>query len=320
MGALSSDRVMLAYINSNFISAMAGNSGSSYDMSSLDMLRSAAVSLAVVDQGLKLDVVTQYNLDQLSEEQKALLSSGSAGVETARYFPSGSLFYLTGANLDQAWSVYRDLIVQSLGDEGDFNDSMDMLAEQIGFNPDTDLMPLMDGSYALGFYEDSNSFLDQSANIPLGYLGVFETSQAGEVQSLVDDMANTMGDQLGVNVNDTSSGDLTMYEFEVTNEVVASIGVDGKSLFIGTNSDAVDQAALKSGGLADDPAFKDIWSSFPNSMKPVLYVDLAQAISMLEGLSSTDLGVLTPITAFAVASSPLNGDTMSSSMLLVVTP
>jgi len=125
---------------------------------------------------------------------------------------------------------------------------------------------------------------------------------------------------MGISVDESSSGDLNTYEIEFGGEVVGTIGLDGKSLYLGTNTGVVEDASQKNGALADDNRFKNVWSNFSNDMTPALYVDLSGAIDMLENLSGEDLGFLSPIDNLAIASSALKGAIVPSSMLLVITP
>jgi hypothetical protein len=321
MSSLPSNREMTLYAGPEVFDEIAQYSSpySSYTFGSLDIIQNAGLALSVVDAGLKLDLATVYKMDQLSDQQRQMLEQGGGNTDIAQYYPADTLIFLAGNHLDNAWVTYRDLIVNSLGSSSDFEDSMSMAEDQIGFNPDTELFPLLDGAYALGVYEDNDSILNQNGGIPLGFLGVFETSQTDQMNNLVANFTDSMDSQRIANVNENSTGNLTYYELEenVSSDVILGYGLYNRYLMLGTNGQTLEQATQNNDSLGQNTKFKDVWGNF-SGMKPVLYIDLAGIIDMAENLTGENLGILTPIDALAAASSNLSGSSTKTSIILFI--
>jgi hypothetical protein len=316
---LPGSRVMTIYASPTVFDEITSTSSvSSSTFGALDIMDNAGLSISVVDEGIKLDLVTTYNLDQLSEQERQMLEEGGGSTEVARYFPANTLIYYAGNHLDRTWATYRD-IIEGYSSSSDFEESMNMAEDQVGFNPDTDLLPILDGAYAIGFYEDNDSFLNQNADVPLGFLGVFETSQVDQMNSLVADFTDSMDNQTGMRVNDNSSGDLTYYEVEdkLSGDIVFGYGLYQHYLMLGTNGQLLEQATQNSDSLSQNNKFNDVWGNF-SGMKPMLYVDLAGIIDMAENLSGANLGILTPIDALAAANGNLQGRTTKTSIILFI--
>ena len=62
---------------------------------------------------------------------------------------------------------------------------MESLEKEIGFNPDRDLFPILDGDWALGIFENSDGFVADSIGLPLGLMFTVETSDEAQLSALL---------------------------------------------------------------------------------------------------------------------------------------
>ena len=245
---LPGDRALTVYVNgSQFQDALKELAGSSFgNLSgsiSFGSWREAVVSLSIVDAGVQLDTVYAYDTASMSEEQKALLESSGADPRTDDLFPEGTLFFLKGQRLDLVWKAYRQVLGESLGST-DFDEAMNMFAQQYGFNPDSDLFPYLNGEWALGLMPSSEGLLAKSANVNLGFAFLAETNNPAALRTTMDSLHPRLEEQ-GAVINETESGGIKFTQLEDQSSVgtLAAYCVSDRYLALGSSSKSLEKCS-----------------------------------------------------------------------------
>jgi hypothetical protein len=323
---LPATRLMSVYVRSSIMDQL---STSMYQptwtsLGSSANVQDMAFSLAAVAEGIRLDFASSYDMQNLTQEQIDLLSMPGASGKMAESLPQNTFLYITGKNLNGVWEIIKQSI-RSVEDisEAEFDESMQMLAGEIGINPDKNLFPLLDQEWGLALLnQESAVFAD--LGIPLGILGVFETSSPDQLNQNIQDMAANLSDYGLVMVDEKTSENTTYYELNTGYMGGADIGpllafgVRDSQLILTTNSEHLQTQLTSSQSLAQAGVYQSVWKPFPSDMSPIFFLDMQQFIGMLHALNSNELDVLSPIQSIAMAGSPLKDGTSHWTLLINV--
>ena len=286
-------------------------------------LQSVAMSLSFLDNGIELDLVAVYDEDELPEEVVTVLADTRDVNGFASYFPEDTFALYSGSRLDLAWESARECIIDTVGRE-EFNFAMDDFEDEFGFNPD-DLFPVLDGEYALGVYETNSGYFADSLDVSIGSAFIVQTSDAAEIESRAEDIADAINDQsFFLSVDSTSSGDGTFYEVtdDDFGELLFSFGTNGNFVLIGTDTSELGDALDQSNSLADSPIYNEVWQTFSGRISPTLYLDILTLINFLEdsGADTGDLRFFEPLNALAIGNRSFqDGVAHTTSILFVET-
>lgn len=320
---LPKDRLVTMYIPESGIQNLSdelnGSSGMGFDVD-LGYLRDVAAALSVDSDSLHVDMITGYNPDEMTDAQRQVLEAYSSNNRMAAMFPAETVMFSSGTRLDLVWAAYRDMIVGALGAE-DFDEAMDSFENEIGFNLDTDLFPVLDGQYAVGVVNDPDSYLNAEdlAGVPLGILAFFESSDIAAVGGMVDDLASTLENSGGMILNHDTSGALDMYVITdyYTEMEVFAFGTRDSYLVLGTNPDLME--GVSGTTLEGTPAYSELWRRFDSGMFPVLFVNFSAGLDLLTALDTYgEYDALEPIVAGGIAASGLTNNTTHTQMIIVV--
>lgn len=284
-----------------------------------NMIKAMAASISFVSQGIAVDSAVLYDPSELTDAQIQMMKSNGGVNNLTAFFPEDTLVFAGGSHLDMAWAAYRDLIAEAVG-ESDFEDSMSMLEDEIGFNLDTDLMPILTGEYAIGIYEDSDSYLSEDMGVDLGGMVILESSDAGKMNEYAEDFKNVLEDSY-MDVSKESSDPFITWSvndeyYEVT---IFGFGVNNGYFILGTNLDDIQGAFTRSDSLKNSDLFRQSWSTFDSSMKPVFYINVSDGLRFLKKLDSyTDYSYFTPIQAVVGGVSSMQNNITKTRILIVI--
>ena len=284
-----------------------------------DMVKAMAASISFVSQGIAVDSAVLYDPSELTDAQVQMMKSSAGVNDLTAFFPEDTLVFAGGSHLDMAWAAYRDLIAEAVG-ESDFEDSMSMLEDEIGFNLDTDLMPILTGEYAIGIYEDNNGYLSEFEGVDLGGMVILESSDADKMKEYAEDLKDALEDSY-MEVNKESSDPFITWSVndEYYEETVFGFGVKNGYFILSTNLDDMQDAFTQSASLKNSDLFRQSWSAFESSMKPVFYINVADGLRFLKKLDSyTDYSFLTPIQAVVGGVSTMQNNITKTRILIVI--
>jgi hypothetical protein len=198
-----------------------------------------------------------------------------------------------------------------------------MLESEIGINPDKNLFPLLDQEWGLALLnQESTIFAD--LGVPLGILGVFETSNPDQLSQNIKNMAGNLN-EYGLVMADEKTGENTTYYELNTNYMGGAdvgpwlaFGVRDSQLILTTNSAHLQNQLTSSESLAQSDVYQAVWKPFPSNMSPIFFLDLHQLIGVLNDLNSNELDVLSPVQSIAMAGSPLKDGTSQWALIIYV--
>jgi hypothetical protein len=328
MKVLPSDGAVNLYIPSSTVSTLMDEGA---DMSSLsygsfvaaDFYKASAMSVSFEKAGVAIESAVAYDLDAMSNNEKILVQSSEGASRLVKDFPEDTLFFIGGSHLDLAWAAYHDMLVDAVG-QSDFDQAMSMVEESAGFNPDKDLLPIMDGQYAMGIFADQNGLLAELAEAKLGIQMIFESSNSDRLRSYSADISDLLTAS-DVSVDHNSSG--AMDTWDVSEPYLEmdlfSFGVNDDALILSTDTHDMHDAFDRSSSLEDSSTFKNAWSSIGNGMTPVFYMDFPALLNAIietpdADLTSEDVAVLKPIQTIVMGISKLQGNIQQSKILITI--
>ncbi len=319
---LPSSRIMTVFMNKTYFDNVYNLSGG--DIPSLglnpDIFQSSGISLSLVGNSIQMDVISAYDPDLLTEEQLALLTSQGASEKIAEDFPQDSILLLAGHDLSQIYTSSIQIIASTSGmSTQEISESMQLLEDQIGINPERDLFPYLDQDWGMALVKEHDTLLAEELDFPVGIIAYFGTS---DKQQLGQNLSNTADHLSGMglmSIDEKSIDGMTLYEASIymMGEPLFTFGMKDNQMLLGTSSSRFENAPNRNQSLAESEGWKKAWKNVPNGMSPALYLDFQELINMIPDVNMTDMQYFKPIDKILLADSPLKGSTKHT--LLVIT-
>jgi hypothetical protein len=285
-----------------------------------------AFSIAIVDTGLQLDSVVAYDPDQLSDSQRQLMEAAGRANNAADHLPGDTLLYFAGQRLDLTWATYTDTLNEST--DGDFDEALAELEDEIGIDINSDLFPYLDGAYAMAVFPSDEGFLAEYGDINLGIAFIAQTSDEAALLDTLDNFNRNFEDLSGLEIDDTSSGDMMFFEAieSYSDLTLFAYGVGSGWLGLATSVDVLEALPDPSSALSDNENFRRAQSYLTGGMNIIGFVDLVNGLDEirhnLDGYARDDFDeatfMLNPIETLVVGSSPFSGNTAHSTFILVI--
>jgi hypothetical protein len=291
-----------------------------------DMIAGVAFSLSVIDAGLQFDTLLAYDPAQLSASQIEMMEATGRGTSVADQLPGDTLLYFSGQRPDLIWQTYYDTMNESL--QGDFEESIAALEDEIGINLNTDLFPYLDGAYGIALFPSDSGTLSQLANINLGIAILAQTSQDAALLDTVESF-NGYLENLGVTTSTQTTGaDMTIYEARITylDQPILSYGVGSGWFGLTTSPDLLEALPDPANSLSESDDFRQVQGYLPSGMDVAGFIDFQRSLDEirsnlsafgLEGFEEAT-ALLKPIDALVTGSSPFSGDSLHSTLILVI--
>jgi hypothetical protein len=282
------------------------------------------LELAHIESGMLLDFATQYNLEEFSENEKALLDLIGTQPVTDDLVPGRSLVYFNSRALSQFWDS-MGTSMQAGGQE--FAQYSELMVAQLGFDP-AEIFDPLDGEFAVVALPKQVTGFPAAGEVPLEAALLAGTSDEASLSAALEKATRVLEEQLFLQVDRSQEGDFTVFRpsSSFTESPGPVYGVGRGYLFV-VSSDSAFQVLFDGGAaLAAEPRYQQVWAAFPQEMAPVLYVDvsgLVEALRPMEGESgSADfeeaVRALKPLKSVAAATGPLEGDMVHAAYILFI--
>lgn len=280
-------------------------------------LTGVGMAITVVSEGIRVDFVGNY--DNISEEQQELLDAQTDNIETAEFLPESTYVFLVGQRLDLYWQNGLDALDASGVGEDDFDEAMDMFDDMFGFNPNDDLMPLLNGEYSLAIVDSDEGLIAEEFETDLGAVIMMGSSEGETLPEIAEDFTDGLEDQ-DLNVDDSTNDDVTIYEVEdPSGEFIGAYGVGEEYLIASTGAEAIESLFNNEANLADSDKFKNAWDAFPRGTIPVMYMDIDGLFAALEDVDPAmeDVIDVNPVYAFAMGTNYGNNTTQTTMIFFI---
>ncbi len=328
---LPGERFLTVFANSEqYLQMLSEGTPSAIGITGLQMttqmqaVGSIAASLAIVDEGLRVDAIASYDAEKLSETQRTMMQNASKAGLVAEVMPADTMFLFAGQGLNNIMQMYEEVLGEQMG--VDYDEAMQMLEAELGFNPGTDLLAYLEGEYGLAIVSEPNNLLAQTAGVPLGIIFVSRISDHDMLESTIQNF-NRFASGQGVTVKESNIGEDHIYTLgdPFMGEVV-SLGLSQDHLAISLTRQGIENVFDPGETLMENSDYQEIWTHFSKDSVPVFYLKLPELLESLRGsmvgqeLESFDesTAFLKPVSFIAMASSPLKDDQLRSTLTVFI--
>ncbi len=280
-------------------------------------LTGVGMSGMVTPEGIRMDFVGNY--ESLTEAQQAVMDAQTAKIVTADFLPESTFVFIVGQRLDLVWQNALDALDQAGVSEDDLDEAMDMFDDMFGFNPNDDLMPLLDGEYSMAVIDSDEGVIANEFNTDLGAVLMMGSSSGEELVGLAEDFTGGLEDQ-ELNVDDSANDDVTIYEVEDPGgEMIGAYGVSEDYLILSTSGESIENLFAGESSLADSDKYQNVWDAFPRGTVPVMYVDVEGLTASLEDVdpSVKDVADVNPVYAIALGTNS-NDNAVVTTMIFFI--
>lgn len=286
---------------------------------------SSAGSLSITDDGLQVDVVTLVNGDGPRADQLASVNASSDFPSMDRLLPESTLIYVAGRRLDLSWESFKQSMTETTSQD-DMDESMDLVAKEFGINPDTDLLPLLDGEWAFGIVPGTVGLLSEVLDIDMVVVMLAQTSEQEILAENLAALADSLEEQ-AILVEPEHAGDMNAYTLRdyPQGPAVLGFGTVRDYMFISTDVGTVKDLFAGGPSLTENDRYQRAWRSFPYDMAPAYYVDVTGLMEAVrQSMDAVDMAgfedasrYLKPLTTLAGATK-WSDDMMHSTMIVFI--
>lgn len=304
---LGNENLMFGYLNlDEMITAFTSNEdfieyyGSMMSQEDIDAASGhAGFSIYASEAGFHFDSVMIPN-DPSSLPATSDFTPSMAGVFPADIlaFTNGNNIYGTG--ITEMLGTLMQTAMSESGEEGTtpaatptMEDTWAMFEQQLGFNPDTDLLQKLDGEWAASV--SIPDFDAETFEVTPEFLFISKTSDAATLTSTADTITSLVeqvntDDAYTVSSREVEGGTLTVVTVDDSATegipVVIEYGVVGDELLIGMNGSIDSYLAGDQPTLADDENFQATFAELPSdNVMSVEYVNVeGQVLPLLDVL------------------------------------
>jgi hypothetical protein len=278
---LAKDRLLTIFVDGAVYDDLLQNMASTGMLGSLAVTQSPfealAMSLGIVDEGLRMDFVYAMNPELAAEGQSAALIGRLDTGQLAEVVPGDTMLLFASQELGKAFSNAQAGFPEDT--RADFEESIQMLNQELGIDLQQDLLAYLDEEWGIAVMPGEATAL----GIPLGVVILSHINDQAALKVTLDSLAETF-EQLGVTVTTATAGD--SYTYGLGDPIMGNvlfIGLSPDYLVIGTGPEQV-QAVLNPDGesLAETAEYKDVWEHFPRQQAPIVYLELAALLDYLQ--------------------------------------
>jgi hypothetical protein len=273
-----------------------------------------------------MDYIIAYNLDQMTEEERASMQIEPGQPMTASLFPRETFLYITSEHLDQSLTAMQEGIL-GMPEGEELEEAMEIFEEQFGINPQTDLFPYLDGEYAIGILESTKGMFAEQMGVPLNLLFVIESSDQAALLNAAQKLAEGLEKTGQFNVLQTESNGMQFFELldPYIEEPSFVYAVKDNILFISLDTGTIEDVYGDRVSLDQYSRYKDGWGAFPKDMRPIMYIDVEGIIRFLTEemgeLSPTDAeetAVFEPIKTIEFATRIIDENLLHAAMIIFI--
>ncbi len=295
-------------------------------MTQLEAIGGVGMSFSTVEAGVQMDFVASYNLDLLTEQQKAAMQATLGEAQTATFFPEKTYLYFTSTHLDQGLTSLQEGLAGTT-EEVDIGEALELFAEQFGFNPQTDLLQHLDGEWALGLFNSSEGLIAEQLGVPISLMLLAESSDQAALLNAGEKIAEGLQSSGQFEVAQSDAQGMKIYELKdaFLGETTLAYAVKDGFLFISTDVGTLEGAYGDRLSLAQSSRYKEGWNAFPSGVHPLMYLDIEGLLGLitenLGGIAPVDTqetDVIKPIKTIEIGSLPMKGDLAHSVMIVFI--
>jgi len=276
---LPPESALTFYMNfSTFIDAALEESAfqlPSEQVNDLESFEAIGMASTLQPDGIKIDFVISYDLENMSERMKASLEQPSSPNAILNDIPADALFVYSLNNLNNVWQQAK----AGFESNPDFAEGLADLEQELGISIDEDVFSWMTGEFALVLIKvtPTNDFIP-----PLGGYVLIGTHDVDEASSHVQNLVDSFGP--GMPLEQQTIGDVEMNVFtDFNSEVQGGYGFYNNYFLLSYLEDSIIAATSASQNpLTNSDNFKTIQNHLPGENYGYVYADVDLGRQLVE--------------------------------------
>jgi hypothetical protein len=322
VGALPGDRGLTLYADQSqapeigrLLAIVAPVAIGPLDLTSL-VMPPGGLGATIIDQGLRLDTAT------LTADDGGAQSPGTR--EMAGNLPATTLALVTGNTLEGVWNSLKGSL--AAGDSlADFEESMALLTREFGYDPDSQLLPLLNEEWTLAVLPAGEGLVNELTGAPLGLVLLAGSDDATALAAAVHELSGSLeGQRLPLETVDVNGTPATFVALEsLIGAPLPLYGLDGDRFFLATDVDSLALVVDGQEPLAEDENYQQALALLPETFEIGAYTDMSGLLSLIGGQSndaagSRSMALLSPVQSMVSGSGPASGGVHPGVLFLII--
>lgn len=245
----------------------------------MEAFEALGVAGTLQSNGIQFDLVMAYDLEKMSDQNKALLRQPASPNQILSEIPADAIFVYNINNLNNFWKQAR----QGLETNPDFSETLQAFEQEVEIDIDNDIFSWMTGEFALVLLEvdPPNEFTP-----PLGGFYLIGTDDVDGARSHVEKVMSVMENQgtFPTPLETQTIGGIEMKVFtDFDGAVQGGYGFHNSYFLLAYLEDSIMAAASAAENpLVNSNNFKAVQNYLPRSNYGYMYVDLEHGRRLME--------------------------------------
>ncbi|HSH03452.1 MAG TPA: DUF3352 domain-containing protein [Anaerolineae bacterium] len=288
LGQLPADRTMTFYMGGSKLQEMYAEMLADADLPptmdpakmGVEAVQAFGGSFGMSAAGLQIDSIGTYDDSKFTAEQKALMEASAGVGESVAIMPDSTVAYIANAGFSAMWPTIKSMVAD-LGTEEEFNESMTMATDLLGFSIEDDLIPALGNEMVIGVTKDETGFLSEMAQAPLGLVFVHSVADGAKMKEIVGSLQGTLEAQGAPPISSVNQNGVDFYQIEDSGTTMLVYGSSDEYMVIGSSLAVADAIYQSENRLKDTASFQAVEQALGRGMRVLAYVNVVEAVSML---------------------------------------
>ncbi|MBN1220512.1 MAG: DUF3352 domain-containing protein [Anaerolineae bacterium] len=244
----------------------------------LEAFEAVAMAGTLQPDGVQIDVVATYDVEQMSEQMKTSLRQSASANAVLDDVPAEALFVYNGNNLNNIWQQTK----KSLESNPDFNEGMKDLEEELGFSFENDVFGWMTGEFAVVLLEVPPP---DEYSPPLGGYALIGADDVDNARNRVDKVIAALEEQGEMPPLETETIDgIEMKVFRNSDDQIqGGYGFYKNYFLLAYLEDSIKAVTVASQSpLTGSDNFKTVQNRLPGQNNGYMYADFDRVRSVVE--------------------------------------
>jgi hypothetical protein len=292
------------------------------DLDMVSAWQSSASALTVFDEGMNIDSAILFDKATTSPAQERRISQAGGALRVVDALPDSTYIFLSGRDIQQVWDLLRSL--GSGGDPTRFAQLGALFKSEIGFNPETDLLPYAQGEWASGLFTTQDGVfaraMQEETGLPAGLIFTLGVNDERRMQKTLDGFVD-WARRSGLIVTNGSGGNSNFYHLtnQKENLTVLTINMSQGHLDISTSNEPW---GASSGPITQDADYQAVWGQLSEDMTITYYINFTRFLQLFQSDPevSADIAALRALRAVASARRHEGASTLLNRVVILIQP
>ena len=251
----------------------------------INAINDVGISMGFTDDGIRVDSVVAYDVANMSDPLKQLITVPANPDKALDYLPDSAIATLSGQNLKSYWDYYNSVLAQNPQSKKQFDQSIQAIKTQTGIDLDADVFAWMTGEFALAVVPAKALTVAGPTAPPVGLMLLLETKDAALAQQKMTKISTALGKQgLLFGAKKVNGADLQVVTGLEKQGLTAGYGFLDNFLVIGSADDVLTAAVdAQKAPLSKSAEFVLDYKVLPQANTGVGFFSIPNIVGVVKG-------------------------------------